>query len=298
LTGAPRPGFVPFVVGEDAVQPAQDEHNHTVPTATSRQLGSQHRREEIVQLATTSGLASVDELATRFEVTASTIRRDLALLTADGRLARTYGGAMALVAHPESSLRQRIGEAYTAKQAIARWAASQVQAGETVLLDAGSTVGALAYELRRTRPLTVATTGLTTLEVLADVADVHVECLGGTLRHLSQGFVGPLTEAALERFSFDRAFLGADGVTADGGICEAGLEQTRLKELMARRADKVYVLAHAAKLGRRPFHAWAQLPGGWTLVTDNSVAPGAVAPFAAAGIEVVVVDPAGSPEQV
>ena len=61
--------------------------------------------------------------------------------------------------------------------------------------------------------------------------------------------------------TFDRAFLGADGVTADRGICEADLQQTRLKELMVRRADNVYVLAHAAKLGRAPFHAWAQLPG-------------------------------------
>jgi DeoR/GlpR family transcriptional regulator of sugar metabolism len=260
---------------------------------TARQLGSRRRREEIVQLATTSGLASVEELAAAFEVTASTIRRDLAVLTAEGRLARTYGGAMALLAHPESSLRQRSGEAYAAKQAIARWAAGQVRAGETVLLDAGSTVGALAQELRAVAPLTVATTGLTSLQVLADVDDVHVECLGGTLRHLSQGFVGPLTEAALERMSFDRAFLGADGVTADSGICEAGLDQTRLKELMARRADAVYVLAHAAKLGRRPFHAWARLPGAWTLVTDDGVHPDAVAPFVAAGVEVVVVDPEG-----
>ena len=264
---------------------------------TARQLGSRARREEIVRLATTSGLTSVEELAAAFDVTASTIRRDLAHLTAEGRLARTYGGAMALLAHPESSLRQRLGEAYEAKHAIARWAASQVRAGETILLDAGSTVGVLGHELRRVTPLTVATTGLTALEALADVDEVHVECLGGTLRHLSRGFVGPLTEAALERMSFDRAFLGADGVTADGGICEAGLDQTRLKELMARRADTVYVLAHAAKLGRRPFHSWAQLSGPWTLVTDDDVRPEAVAPFVAAGVDVVIVDPSGRAEK-
>ncbi len=264
---------------------------------TARQLGSRARREEIVRLATTSGLTSVEELAAAFDVTASTIRRDLAHLTAEGRLARTYGGAMALLAHPESSLRQRLGEAYEAKHAIARWAASQVRAGETILLDAGSTVGVLAHELRRVTPLTVATTGLTALEALADVDEVHVECLGGTLRHLSRGFVGPLTEAALERMSFDRAFLGADGVTADGGICEAGLDQTRLKELMARRADTVYVLAHAAKLGRSPFHSWAQLAGPWTLVTDDDVRPEAVAPFVAAGVDVVIVDLSGRAEK-
>ena len=274
-----------------------DAETSATSLGTARQLGSRARREEIVRLATTSGLTSVEELAATFDVTASTIRRDLAHLTAEGRLARTYGGAMALLAHPESSLRQRLGEAYEAKHAIARWAASQVRAGETILLDAGSTVGVLAHELRRVTPLTVATTGLTALEALTDVDEVHVECLGGTLRHLSRGFVGPLTEAALERMSFDRAFLGADGVTADGGICEAELDQTRLKELMARRADTVYVLAHAAKLGRRPFHSWAQLAGPWTLVTDDDVRPEAVAPFVAAGVDVVIVDPNGRAEK-
>jgi len=280
------------VVEGDALQP--DDDLRVAPTGTARQLGSRQRREEIVALATTSGLASVEELALTFEVTASTIRRDLAQLTAEGRLARTYGGAMAMIAHSETSLRQRAGEAHPAKRGIARWAASQVRAGETVLLDAGSTVGALAHELRGTAPLTVATTGLTALEALADVEDVHVECLGGTLRHVSQGFVGPLTEAALERMTFDRVFLGADGVTADRGICEAGLEQTRLKELMARRADRVYVLAHAAKLGTRPFHAWVQLTGNWTLVTDDTVASDMLAPFLAAGVDVVVADQSGA----
>ncbi|UZJ26869.1 DeoR/GlpR family DNA-binding transcription regulator (plasmid) [Rhodococcus antarcticus] len=260
---------------------------------TSRQLRSRHRREQIVRLATTSGLASVEDLAEEFDVTASTIRRDLATLTAGGRLARTYGGAMALSAHPEASLRQRIGVAFEAKRGIGRWAAAQVLVGESVLLDAGSTTGALAFELRGHAPLMVATVGLTTLEALADAEAVHVECLGGTLRHLSQGFVGPLAEAALERMSFDRVFLGADAVTADDGICEAAMEQTRLKELMARRGETVYVLAHAAKLGQRPFHAWARLPEGWTLVTDDSAEPSALAPFLAAGITVVVTDAGG-----
>jgi DeoR/GlpR family transcriptional regulator of sugar metabolism len=252
-------------------------------------LGSQARRDRIEELATTTGLASVEELSNLFDVTASTIRRDLAKLTADGRLARTYGGAMALTAHPEASLRQRTGEGFEAKRAIARWAAARVGAGETLLLDAGSTVGALAHELRTAKDLTIATTGLTALQELSDIETLHVECLGGTLRPLSQGFVGPLTEAALERMTFDRVFLGTDGVSPEHGICEADLRQTRLKELMARRAEHVYVLAHAAKLGRRPFHAWAKLPPGWTLVTDAGADPDLVSALRARSIDVEIV---------
>lgn len=55
----------------------------------------------------------------RFEVTSSSIRRDLALLNGQGRPARSYGGAMVLGAHPEASLRST-GEAFEQKHAIAR----------------------------------------------------------------------------------------------------------------------------------------------------------------------------------
>ncbi|GAB3569141.1 DeoR/GlpR family DNA-binding transcription regulator [Arthrobacter alkaliphilus] len=247
------------------------------------------RREEIYQLATTAGLTSVDELAQRFQVTASTIRRDLALLNDQGKLARTYGGALAIGTHPEASLRQRLGEAYEEKQAIARWSAAQVQPGESILLDGGSTVGAVAHALRGHTNLTVTTPALNTVQELADSPGIQVDCLGGRFRSVSQTFVGPLAEAALERVTFDRVFLGADAVTADDGICEADQAQTRLKELMARRGTTVYVLADSSKLGQRPFHAWVRLPLPWTLVTDEAADPRQIDLFRNAGIHVQTV---------
>jgi DeoR/GlpR family transcriptional regulator of sugar metabolism len=248
---------------------------------------SEARRSEIVRLARSSGLASVEELSAQFGVTPSTIRRDLSQLTAQGLIARTYGGAIALGHQQEPSLRQRAMEGFEAKRAIARWAAKQVEPGETILLDAGTTVGAMGEFLRNVEDLVVVTAGLTALEALADADDVRVECIGGTLRHLSQGFIGPLAEATLQRLTFDRAFLGADAVTADLGICEAELVQTRLKEIMIERAGKVYVLAHADKLGRKPFHAWAPLPHGATVVTDEAAADAQTRPFEKAGLHVV-----------
>jgi DeoR/GlpR family transcriptional regulator of sugar metabolism len=250
---------------------------------------SERRRDEIFHLAMSHGLASVEDLSLRMGVTPSTIRRDLAVLTAGGKLARTYGGALSLEPHPESSLRQRLGEAHEAKRAIAAWAATQVTPGESVALDGGSTAAALAEELKSFERLTVTTIGLTALEVLADAEHLEVVLLGGRLRHPSQSFVGPVTEAALDRMTFDRVFMGADGVRADRGICEKDLEQTRLKELMMSRADHVYVLAHGAKLGQAPFHAWALLPPRWTLVTDESADPEQLRAFEAAGVETVVV---------
>jgi|SRR5690625_4822996 len=247
------------------------------------------RRERIARLARTEGPTSVGELAARFDVTASTIRRDLVRLTSEGAIARTFGGAIPPTPSPETGLRQRIGQAYEQKRAIAHWAANQVDPGSHLLLDSGSTVSALAHELSLCNGLTVTTTGLTALNELAEADGVTVRCLGGTLRPKSQGFVGPLTDAAVERMTFDIAFLGADGVSPTLGLCEAEVDQTRLKELIAARTRRVFVLAHSAKLNDPPFHSWATLKSPWTLVTDSGITDDQQAAFSAAGVEVVAV---------
>jgi hypothetical protein len=64
-----------------------------------------------------------------------------------------------------------------------------------------------------------------------------------------------------------------------------------------RRTDAVYVMAHAEKVGARPFHTWTMPPRPWTLVTDAGATPEQIAPFAAAAIDVVVVDRDGAPVQ-
>jgi DeoR/GlpR family transcriptional regulator of sugar metabolism len=85
---------------------------------------------------------------------------------------------MALGAHPEAPLRQRTGEAFEQKHAIVRWAASVIVPGENILLDAGSTVNALAHELRGFEKLSVTTPGINTMQELADSEGIEVDCLG------------------------------------------------------------------------------------------------------------------------
>ena len=247
------------------------------------------RREQITRLISREGLVDVDQLARFFDVTPSTIRRDLSALTASGELTRTYGGAIAAGINGEPSLGQRATMAPTEKEDIARLASRYVSDDETVILDAGTTVGRLARRLRSRHRLTVITNGMTALAELADADDVHVISLGGDLRGISQGFVGPLAELALTRLTADRVFLGADSLDARLGICEASPVQTRLKELMMSHADHVYVLADSTKLGRAAFDAWAPIEKPWTLITDALATEAQLAPFRDRGDATVLV---------
>lgn len=247
------------------------------------------RRDKIVQLAISSGPTNVDELALYFNVTSSTIRRDLARLTSEGRITRTYGGAIALVGHAEPSLSERESAAHEQKVLIAEWARKRVMPGDTILLDLGSSVAALASRLKDIEDLSIATVNLSVITALSGLPSGKLYCLGGQYRPLSQGFVGPLAEAAVERLTFDTAFLGTDGVSADGEISEADLQQLRFKELVCRRTRNVYVLAHGEKVGHSPVHGWSRLPLPWTLVTDDSASEDVLTSIRATGVDVVVV---------
>jgi len=249
------------------------------------------RRVEIERLLSLDREVGVEELATSLGVTQSTIRRDLTLLTNLGIVTRTYGGAvMSSGTSAEHTLRERALECRGQKDAIGQWAAQQIGENETVLLDAGTTVGRLAFHLRNRSRLTVVTSGMTSMLELADSDNVELIMLGGELRHISQGLVGPLAEVTLQRLTADRVFLGADGLVAERGVCEADNAQTNLKELMMARARLIYVLADSRKLGHGPFNAWAPLERPYTLVTDSGATDEQLAAFDLPHITTMVVD--------
>lgn len=243
------------------------------------------RRKAILDLIR-AGEEDVDVLAATLGVSASTIRRDLAVMSEDGTVMRTYGGAVLAHAQPEEALATREQENAAAKEAIARAAAARIADGDSVLLDAGSTVGALG-RLLAARRLRVITANLSLVPVLANAAAIDLTVLAGAVRPISMGVVGPLAELTLKRLTVDKVFLGCDGVVAGRGLCEAHAQQTSLKELMMAQAAEIYVLADATKLGRAGQPFWAPLPPRVTLITDQSASEDQLAPFARQGIAIV-----------
>jgi DeoR family transcriptional regulator, fructose operon transcriptional repressor len=73
---------------------------------------------------------------------------------------------------------------------------------------------------------------------------------------------------AMRRMTADKVFLGADGVVAGRGLCEASLDQIALKTLMMEQAHEVFVLADTTKLSRTNQAMWTPLPARRTLITD------------------------------
>jgi DeoR family fructose operon transcriptional repressor len=240
------------------------------------------QRHEALIAAVLAGTQNAEALSRHLDVSLVTIRRDLQQLARQGRLVRTFGGAVPAGGHePESTLAQRKNKFKSHKEAIARAAAAEIHAGETIILDGGTTTGALASQLRGRHHLRVITNSLQVMATLAGDAGIELIMLGGTVRPKSLSTVGPLAEMTLRRLTADRVFLGADGVVAGRGLCEASSDQIQLKELMMAQATTIYVLADSSKLGRAAQQAWAPLERPWTLISDAQAEPAQVERFRA-----------------
>ena len=244
-------------------------------------------RQALLLEALKLGEIDVDDVAARLDVSASTVRRDLQVLSATRAVRPTYGGAI-LAGHPvETTLAERMAVNGPEKLAIARKAITLVEDGDTLILDAGSTVAAFGQLLAKRR-LRIVTNNLALLPALAEAPGIELVVLGGALRATSMSTVGPLAVEALRLMTADHVVLSADGVVAGRGLCEASLDQVALKSLMMRQANGVIVLADASKLGRAEQNAWAALPQRWTLVTDSDAPKDQMQRLADAGAAVLV----------
>ena len=242
------------------------ETDASAPTGYRR--GTRARHERLLALVR-AGSTGVDELATALKISSSTVRRDLAHLNAIGAITRTYGGASSAAPFQERELSDRVTVEHEAKTAIAARAAELIPAGATIFLDAGTTCGELARQLWDREGLTVLTRSLDSALYLASAPGLDVIVTGGRVARTSHGLEGPLADLALGRYMVDVAFLGVDAVDPVDGVGEPTLPEAHVKDTAARRARHVVVLADASKLDRGSVPAWAPLPRGWTLITNE-----------------------------
>ncbi|EJL81575.1 transcriptional regulator of sugar metabolism [Herbaspirillum sp. CF444] len=241
--------------------------------------------------AVLSGMTEVGALCEHFGMSEVTVRRDLRALADEGLILRTYGGAASVSVHaPEESLEQRSHSFQAEKDAIGRAAAAHVAAGDTVFLDAGTTTAALAKVLAGRQDIRVITNNLLVVQALAG-SHVGVTLIGGDVRESSMSTFGPIAQLALSRVTFDKAFLGADGVVAGRGLCEATVDQAFLKECIIRQAANVFVLVTSDKLNRDSQQHWTPVEKPWTLITNALAGHAGLHTFAEiAGVHIESVD--------
>ncbi|HEY3365724.1 MAG TPA: DeoR/GlpR family DNA-binding transcription regulator [Symbiobacteriaceae bacterium] len=235
-------------------------------------MSTLQRRDQIIEWLKRDGQVQVRDLVEHFGVSEMTVRRDLEHLADEGQLVRTYGGALptSLVSR-ELPYADRAAAHPAEKDRIAQRAAELVRDGDMVLLDAGSTMAALARALRGRKDLTVVTMDLKVALELCDEPGIRVLVTGGTAQPAGYYLHGPLAEQTLRSLTVDLAFLGTSSMDVDYGLTTPTLDRVPLKQAMLRAARRCVLVADASKFGRRSAFYICPLSAFSNIVTEASL---------------------------
>lgn len=241
----------------------------------------EQRRGRLRDLIRADGFLPVAELSRRLGVSEVTVRRDLSVIAAEGQITRTRGGALADYNTTFASLGQRAHRARTAKGRIAQAALAHLPERGVVFLDAGTTVQALARQLLRrgsAGELTVVTNSLPVASILGGAPGLELHVLGGLFLHRQAVLLGPESVRALADWRFDAAFLGGEGMDAEG-VTNSHANLAAFQQAVIRRSAHAYFCLDATKLSRTTPHRVSAWTAPLALVTDA-----AASALASAGI--------------
>lgn len=231
------------------------------------------RKADLAAYVYEHGQVAVSELAEHFKVSTDTIRRDLDDLDADNILIRTHGGAISpnIVPKPDTGVDVRMRVQTAKKEVIGAIAAGMVQDNSVVIMNAGTTIMAVARHLNNHSGLTVATNNLQISKELQPKSYRALHIFGGSVLHTSQATIGPVSFQAIGGGDVDiqcnLALIAVGGVSVDGYSVSNLAEASMLKEMMAR-SEKVAILADSTKFGVRLFAQLADLGRADYFITD------------------------------
>jgi DeoR family fructose operon transcriptional repressor len=255
----------------------------------SGRVTSQRRQKLLSQLERQDSVR-ISDLATTFQVSEITVRRDLDDLAEKGLLERFHGGARWL-ARPkpdETSFEEKPYLHAAEKDAIGAAAAALVKSEDTVLLNGGTTTLAVLRHIKQTNVRIVTNNTAATNEVSG--TDIELILLGGEYRAKSRSLFGDLATLTLSQIHASVCILGANGVSARTGLTTSVYPEAAINRLMAERCNgNVIAVTDGSKIGVTSNFASVPLIGVKILITDESANPDELAAIKAAGVQTIIV---------
>ena len=254
---------------------------------TARRMKAAERQLRVREMLERAEFVELAALCRRLQASPSTVRRDLIELEREGVLKRVHGGALASDNRgPVADLRAHSARMAEEKERIAQATAAVIQDGQTLILDGGSTVAAVARRLLD-RSLQVITNSLPIAHTFREAPRIELTLTGG---HLYQPFgvlLGPLCERMLSAVAADVLIMGVAGIT------ETGFSNNHTlivgSELgMIQVARRVIIVADHTKFGRSGMVPLAPLDAADLLVTDRALDPPLAGLLRSRGVKVVV----------
>jgi DeoR family glycerol-3-phosphate regulon repressor len=258
-------------------------------------LALNDRQNDIVTLARSVGRVNVEDLASRFEVSPQTIRKDLNDLCDKRILTRVHGGAVIASSIENVSYDARRFIAPEEKRAIGIAAAALIPNKSSLFINIGTTTEEVAAALHAHDDLLVITNNLNVATGLYRHPRIDVIVVGGPVR--SDGAViGSVAVDLIHKFKVDTAVIGASAIDEDGSLLDYDYEEVKVAQAIIKNARRVILVADRLKFERAAPIRIANLSEVDAFVTDRLPSEEMRSLCAASGVSVVETSP-GSPDE-
>ncbi|WP_407928535.1 DeoR/GlpR family DNA-binding transcription regulator [Clostridium guangxiense] len=249
---------------------------------------AEERQKQISSMLNKNGSIKVNELSEYFKVSEATIRRDLQEMENRKILKRTHGGAVKIdITNFEPSFIDKKDEKLGEKLAIAKYAASIIKDGDTIILDSGTTTLEVAKNILA-KNLTVITNSIDIAEQLSNNKDMELIITGGSLRFNTRAMVGRTCEDIFKYFRVDKAFIGANGISAIEGITTPNFIEAQTKKAMMNSANKVFIVADSSKFENVCLSVICEIKDVTSIITSGDIADEVISDFQSRGVDIIV----------
>jgi DeoR family transcriptional regulator, fructose operon transcriptional repressor len=246
------------------------------------------RQLRIRQMFEAKDFLDLETLCRELDASESSVRRDLDVLEEKNVLKRVYGGAVPVQPPGNSAFDFTVeSERFSdEKSRIGRLTARLIGNGQTVILDGGSTVAAVAQELAA-KSLHIVTNSLPIAEALEARRNIELTLTGGYLDPRIRVMLGPLCEQMLSLIRADVCIMGI-GSVSDAGFSNNNSLVVGSEKKMIEIANKLIIVADHTKFGRSAMIPVAQLEAADIVVSDSELDPEYVELLRRKGIEVLL----------
>lgn len=227
------------------------------------------RQSRIVALAKSKGRVLVDDLASEFNVTPQTIRKDLNDLCEGQILTRMHGGASLPSGTANVRYEQRRQIASAEKQAIGMAAASLIPNNASLFINIGTTTEAVSEALISHHELMVITNNINVANRLRLYSAMEVVVAGGVVRAADGGIVGEAAVDFIRQFKVDYAVIGASAIDSDGALLDYDFREVKVAQAIIANARHVILVADSTKFERTAPVRIGHLSQVQTLITDR-----------------------------
>lgn len=208
------------------------------------------RKNYILDSLIKKGEVTVFNLTEELQVTSETIRRDLTQLAEEGQLIKIHGGAVRKQIFQEDNFSERLKIMRPAKEAIGRMAAGIITQNDIILIDS-CTTNLIFSECFPSIPVTVFTnSSLIAESVKSRNSFARVYVIGGEYSLEFRANLGAEVVEKINTIRADICFLGAGGITLNGGVQVKNIDEAHVSKAMLKVSKKGVILSDHTKFGQ------------------------------------------------